>query len=129
MKKFRNPQGIHQPLGGYVHQVEITGKERLLIISGQVGMRKDGTIPEDPLEQLDLALENIFLNLRAADMELTDIVKLTFYLVGEIDTAQRRALVAAKLHGHQPCSTLVYVAGLASPAYRVEVEAWATHAE
>jgi 2-iminobutanoate/2-iminopropanoate deaminase len=129
MKKFRNPQGIHQPLGGYVHQVEITGKERLLIISGQVGMRKDGTIPEDPLEQLDLALENIFLNLRAADMELTDIVKLTYYLVGEIDTSKRRALVAAKLHGHQPCSTLVYVAGLASPAYRVEVEAWATHAE
>ncbi len=129
MKKFRNPQGIHQPLGGYVHQVEITGKERLLIISGQVGMRKDGTIPEDPLEQMDIALENIFQNLRAADMEVTDIVKLTYYLVGEIDTSKRRALAAAKLHGHQPCSTLIYVAGLASPAYRVEVEAWATHAE
>ena len=129
MKKFRNPQGIHQPLGGYVHQVEITGKERLLIISGQVGMRKDGTIPEDPLEQMDLALENILQNLRAADMEVTDIVKLTYYLVGEIDTSRRRALAAAKLHGHQPCSTLIYVAGLASPAYRVEIEAWAARAE
>jgi enamine deaminase RidA (YjgF/YER057c/UK114 family) len=78
---------------------------------------------------MDLALENIFQNLRAADMEVTDIVKLNYYLVGEIDTSRRRALAAAKLQGHQPCSTLVYVAGLASPAYKVEIEAWAARAE
>jgi enamine deaminase RidA (YjgF/YER057c/UK114 family) len=92
-------------------------------------MRQDGTIPEDPLEQIDLALENIFRNLRAANMDVKDIVKLTYYLVGEIDTLKRRELVASKLHGHQPCSTLLYVAALASPQLRVEIEAWASHAE
>lgn len=40
-------------------------------------------MPEDPLEQLDLALENLSHNLQAADMGMDDIGKLTFYLVGE----------------------------------------------
>ena len=101
----------------------------MLVLSGQVGMRLDGTVPEDPIEQMDVALENIFLNLQAANMGVGDIIKLTFYLVGEIDTAKRREIVLSKLQGHQPCSTLLYVAGLASPIYKVEIDAWASRAE
>ncbi|NJC97765.1 MAG: RidA family protein, partial [Anaerolineae bacterium] len=123
MKEFRNPRDVHKPIGSYSHQIEITGNERMLILSGQVGMREDGTVPEDPLEQIDVALENILRNLRLADMDVEDIVKLTYYLVGEVDTQKRRELVASRLQGHQPCSTLLYVAGLASPAFRVESDA------
>lgn len=101
----------------------------MLILSGQVGMREDGSVPEDPLGQIDAALENILRNLRAAKMDVKDIVKLTYYLVGEIDTTKRRELVAAKLQGHKPCSTLVYVAALASPMYKVEIDAWASRAD
>lgn len=128
MKQSRNPETVHKPLGRYSHQIEIH-HERMLILSGQVGMRLDGTIPEDPLEQLDLALENIFHNLHAANMDVTDIVKLTYFLVGEIDTVKRRELVASKLQGHEPCSTLLHVAGLASPQLRVEIDAWASRAD
>jgi enamine deaminase RidA (YjgF/YER057c/UK114 family) len=129
VKQVRNPEDIHQPVGSYSHQIEIAGNERLLVISGQVGMREDGTVPEDALEQIDLAFENIFRNLRAANMDVQDIIKLTYYLVGQIDTTKRRELTLAKLQGHQPCSTLLYVAGLASPAFRVEIDAWASRAE
>lgn len=129
MKEFRNPQDVHAPLGAYSHQIEVKGNERLLVISGQVGMRQDGTVPEDPLEQIDVAFENIFRNLRAAGMDVRDLIKITYYLVGEIDTAQRREVVVSKLQGHQPCSTLLYVAGLASPVYKVEIDAWASRAE
>lgn len=128
MKASRNPQDAHQPLGAYIHQIELTGDERLLVISGQVGMHADGTVPEDPLEQIDVAFENIFRNLRLAGMDVKDIVKLTYYLVGEIDTAKRREVVMSKLQGHLPCSTLVYVAALASPQFRVEIDAWASRA-
>ena len=128
MKDFRNPQDVHKPLGSYSHHIEISN-ERLLVISGQVGMRQDGTLPEDPFEQIDLAFENIFRNLRAANMDVKDIIKLTYYLVGEIETAKRREVVLSKLQGHQPCSTLLYVAALASPAFRVEIDAWASRAE
>jgi len=126
VKEFRNPQDVHQPLGSYSHQIEVSGPERLLVISGQVGMREDGTIPADPFEQIDLAFENIFRNLRAANMDVEDIIKITYYLVGEIDTVKRREVVLSKLKGHQPCSTLLYVAALASPAFRVEIDAWAS---
>ena len=129
MKEFRNPQNVHQPLGSYSHQVEIQGNERMLVMSGQVGMREDGTVPEDPIEQMDVALENIFRNLQAADMEVKDIIKLTYYLVGEIDSAKRRELVVSKLQGHKPCSTLLYVAALASPIYKVEIDAWAARSD
>jgi len=128
MKEFRNPQNIHQPLGSYNHQIEISGSERILVLSGQVGMREDGTVPDDPIEQIDIALEDIFRNLQAANMGVKDIIKLTYYLVGEIDTAKRRELVASKLQGHTPCSTLLYVASLVSPIYKVEIDAWASRA-
>ena len=129
MKEFRNPQNIHAPLGSYSHQIEITGNEHMLVLSGQVGMREDGTVPDDPIEQIDVALENIFHNLQAANMDMKDIIKLTYYLVGEMDTTKRRELVAAKLQGHKPCSTLLYVAGLASPIYKVEIDAWASRVD
>lgn len=129
MKEFRNPQDVHEPVGSYSHQIEIKGNERLLVISGQVGMREDGTVPGDPLEQIDLAFENIIRNLRAAGMDVSDLIKITYYLAGEIDTAKRREIILSRLQGHQPCSTLLYVAGLASPIYKVEIDAWASRAE
>jgi enamine deaminase RidA (YjgF/YER057c/UK114 family) len=129
MKEFRNPQDVHEPVGSYSHQVELRGNERLLVISGQVGMREDGTVPEDPLEQIDVAFENILRNLRAAGMDVKDLIKITYYLVGEIDTAKRREVILSKLQGHRPCSTLLYVAGLASPVYKVEIDAWASRVE
>ncbi len=89
-------------------------------------MKQDATVPEDPIEQLDLVFENILRNLQSAGMEMKDLIKVNYYLVGEWDTVKRRELVASKLAGHKPCSTLVYVAALASPIYKVEVEAWAS---
>jgi 2-iminobutanoate/2-iminopropanoate deaminase len=129
MKEFRNPQEIHKPVGAYTHQIEIRGNERLLVISGQVGVRMDGTVPEDQIEQLDMALENILHNLHAANMDVKDIIKLNYYLVGESDMAKRREVVSARLQGHQPCSTLVFVSALANPMLLVEIEAWASRSE
>jgi 2-iminobutanoate/2-iminopropanoate deaminase len=128
MKEFRNPVDIHTPLGSYSHQIEVSN-ERMLVIAGQVGMRQDGSIPDDPYEQIEHAFDNIIRNLRAADMDIQDLIKITYYLVGEFDTAKRREIVLAKLQGHQPCSTLLYVAALAGPQFRVEIDAWASRAE
>lgn len=129
MKESRNPQEIHEPVGSYVHQIEVKGNERLLIISGQVGMNQDGTVPGDPYDQLGIAFDNIVRNLHAANMEVKDIIKINWYLVGEFDAVKRRELILSKLQGHKPCSTLVYVAALAAPIYRVEIEAWASRAD
>ena len=126
MKQARNPETVHAPLGRYVHQIEVSGESRILFLAGQVGIALDGSVPLDPVEQLGLALENIVRNLEAAGFETTDLVKLTTYVVGEMDAAGRRAQLDRALGTHLTTSTLVYVAALASPDYKVEVDAWAT---
>lgn len=122
----RNPESIHPPLGVYSHQVEVKTGSRLLTISGQVGRTPEGRVPDDPIEQVSIALENIRRNLVEAGMDVADVIKLNWYVVGQIDLDRRREVMSAWLGGHAaPASTLVYVAGLVSPEYRVEIEAWA----
>lgn len=128
MKQFRNPDGIHRPLANYTHQVEVTD-ERLLFLSGQVGIDAAGHVPDRAAEQLDLALANLLANLRAAGMQVTDLIKLTLYLVGdELDSASRGAVLRARLGEHAPCMTLVRVAGLASLQLKVELDGFAASA-
>lgn len=123
MKIFRNPSTVHPPQGMYTHQVEIMGPGRLLILSGQVGARPDGSLPDDPIEQLDNVLDNIGNNLAAAGMGFEDVLKITYYLVGDFDVPRLREKMRERFQGHTPCSTMLFVSRLASPAYRVEIEA------
>lgn len=128
MKQPRNPDTIHPPVGRYVHQIEVSGESRMLFMAGQVGKELDGTVPSDPVDQLDLALQNVLRNLEAAEFEVTDLVKITTYVVGELDAARRRAVIERLLGDHVSTSTLVFVQRLAAPAYLVEVDAWAVRA-
>ncbi|AUS88714.1 RidA family protein [Lysinibacillus sp. YS11] len=125
MKIARNPQNIHPPVAPYVHQIEVTGPQRWLTLSGQIGMIADGSIPEDAIAQLKIALENIKRNLDSADMEVQDITKLVFYLVGDMDAIQRKEIISDFFGEHLPCTTLMYVVALATPALKVEIDAWA----
>jgi enamine deaminase RidA (YjgF/YER057c/UK114 family) len=128
MKQVRNPDDVHPPMAAYAHQIELSPDERLLAMSGQLGVRPDGSLPADGVEQLDVALDNVSRNLAAAGMSTEDLVKLTFYVVGEMDPAARREVFVRRLGTHTPCMTLVVVAGLATPELRVEVDAWASRA-
>lgn len=125
MKISRNPDSIHNPVAPYVHQIEVTGPNRWLNLSGQLGMRIDGTVPENPLEQLQLALENVKKNLDAAEMEIKDLTKMVFYLVGDFEAELRRKIIGDFLGEHLPCTTMIYVVALAAPSFKVEIDAWA----
>jgi 2-iminobutanoate/2-iminopropanoate deaminase len=128
MKQARNPETIHPPVGRYVHQIEVSGESRMLFLSGQVGKELAGSVPPDPVDQLDVALQNVLQNLAAADFEVTDLVKITTYVVGEMDPARRRAVIERLLGDHVTTSTLVFVPSLAAPEYKVEIDAWAVRA-
>jgi 2-iminobutanoate/2-iminopropanoate deaminase len=129
MKHARNPHDVHPPLAAYTHQIELSGPERLLILSGQIGARPDGSVPSDPLDQLDVAWDNIERNLQAAGMQTNDLVKLTLYLVGDIDATHRREALARRLGDHKPCMTLLVVTALAAPHLKIEIDAWASRTE
>ena len=125
MKQARNPDSIHAPIGRYVHQIEVSGESRMLFLSGQVGLDMDGTVPKDPVAQLRVALENVLANLDAAGFEPQDLVKLTTYVVGEMDPAGRRAELDRLLGSHVTTSTLIFIPALAAPEFKVEIDAWA----
>jgi enamine deaminase RidA (YjgF/YER057c/UK114 family) len=97
----------------------------MLFMSGQVGKELDGSVPADPVDQLDVALQNVLHNMDAAGYAVTDLVKITTYVVGDIDAARRREVIERRLGDHISTSTLVYVTKLAAPEYLVEVDAWA----
>lgn len=123
--QFRNPTGVHAPVAAYSHQIEVPAGARWLVLAGQVGMRPDGTLPADAAAQLEVALDNVRLNLEVAGMGIGDLVKLTTYLVGEVDPDRRRRIFSAFFGDHRPCTTLLYVSALGTPALKAEVDAWA----
>ena len=127
MKTSRNPETIAAPVGRYVHQIEIQDPQKLVFIAGQLGMRPDGSVPEDAVEQLAVALENVLGNVEAAGLETSDLVKITTYVVAgtELDHARRRAEMERLLGEVVPTSTLVFISALAGPQYKIEIDGWA----
>ena len=109
------------PAGQYTQAVEVFGATRTLYLSGQVGVAADGSIPEDCAAQTALAWRNLQAQLRAAGMEIENLVKITTIVRNPDDVAAVRAGRAAVLGSHRPASTLI-VAGLSNPAWKVEVE-------
>jgi 2-iminobutanoate/2-iminopropanoate deaminase len=77
MNVARNPATVHAPIAAYVHQFEIREPARVLLLSGQIGQRLDGSVPDDPIDQIAVAWDNLEHNLHAAEIEVADIVKRT----------------------------------------------------
>jgi enamine deaminase RidA (YjgF/YER057c/UK114 family) len=109
------------PAAAYTHAIEVTGATRTLYISGQVGVRMDGTIPDDVAEQSRLAWQNLEAQLRAAGMTLDNLVKIVTILPNHGDLAKVREGRSAVLGDRRPASTLI-VGGLADPRWKIEVE-------
>lgn len=117
-----NPPTVRQPTG-YTHAIDIRNPERWLVISGQVGMALDGTLPETGGGQIDQALANLRAVLEANGMTAANIVKLTVFLTDRSLLGAYRAARTALLGEHAPASTLLFVSGLADPRFLVEIEA------
>ena len=118
-----NPEGVHQPASSYSHAVLVTGPGRRLVISGQIGMAPDGTVPKKSGEQMDQALANIGAILAAHGMGPSNLVKMTVYLLNIGCMLHWRTHRDAFLKGHHAASTILVVSALADPRFLVEVEA------
>ena len=85
-------------------------------------MRADGNIPDDAETQAVFAWRNLLAQLRAAGMDIKNLVKITTIVRDEADISAVRTDRAAVLGSHKPASTLI-VGGLSNAAWKVEVEA------
>ncbi len=110
-----------QPAAPYSQAVEITGATRTLYLSGQVGADAQGAVPQSVEAQHRLVWRNIEAQLRAAGMGFDNLVKFTTILTDIADLPVSRTVRSEVLQHRRPASTLI-VAGLANPAWRVEIE-------
>jgi 2-iminobutanoate/2-iminopropanoate deaminase len=120
---YSNPAGVHAPLGLYSHTVTVPEGTELIFLSGQLGVRPDGSVPTTMEEQADQVFGNIIALLKAHGLEATSIVKLTTFMVAGHDGDAVRAARLKHLGSHRPASTAVFVSQLVDRAWFVEVDA------
>lgn len=126
MIRLWTPSTMPQPASRYSQVALAEGVTRRLEISGQVGAHPDGTLAEGLADQLDTALANVDRALAAAGMGRANLMKITVYLT-ENSPEAIATYRARRDHwvgsAPAPAATLLVVAGLASPALVVEVDA------
>ncbi|MCS5574575.1 MAG: RidA family protein, partial [Pseudomonadales bacterium] len=92
-------------------------------LSGTVGIRPDGSVPADVVEQFEVAMQNLDGALRAAGGRPENIVKVQVFLIDVNDREKINPIRQAYFGEHRPASTLVGVPALVSPELKVEIEA------
>ena len=122
MPRFLNPATTAPPSSQYSHGVEHGREGRRLVIAGQVGLKPDGTVAEGVEAQLAQCWDNLIEVLRAAGMEVRDLVKVTIFVTVPNAIAVSRRVREQKLNGHAPAATFLQVAGLARPDFLAEIE-------
>ncbi len=126
MNKTLNPKSVHAPVGVYSHTVSVAPSARWVAVAGQVGVSARGVLATGIRRQAEQAFRNVLACLRENGMRKQDLVKLTVFLTDSRLITEYRAARARVLgDAVRPASTLLIVAGLASPDMLIEVEAWA----
>lgn len=117
-----NPPGVSTPQT-YAHIVK-AGK--LLFIAGQVGSTADGKLAGPAMkEQTEQVLKNLQTVLRSQGLDFSHVAKITIFTTSIAEfRAQDVSDVRGRYFGqNRPASTLVQIQQLASPDYKVEIEA------
>src|ERR1700749_1070339 len=94
-----NPPAVKAPTG-YTHAIQAFGDYLRLIISGQVGMAQDGTVPSTGEGQIAQALANLRAVLTANGMGVENIVKTTAFLTDRELLGPYRQARSAKFGDH-----------------------------
>lgn len=116
---------VAPPFGNYSHGLHFGGDVDWLVTSGQLGISKDGAIPEDVEAQAELCFRNLEAILAAASMSLSDVVRLCAYVTRREHFVHYMRVRDRFVGNPPPVSTLLIVGGFTRPEMLVEVEATA----
>ena len=121
----KSPAAVAPPMAGafYAHSVEVPAGSDWVFLSGQLGARPDGSVPETFAEQIEWCWKNIVAVLAESGMGVADLVKVTTFLTDRSQRAKNAEVRARYLGEVRPAQTLLFVSGLTLPEYLVEVEA------
>jgi len=120
--KIVNPDTVVKPASRYAQGVVHGAAAERMVISGQLGLRPDGSL-EDGLEaQMERAWRNLFGVMAAAGFELEHLIRATIYVTVPGQVAVYRRIRDRLFDGHLCANTYIEVAGLAAPEFLVEIE-------
>jgi enamine deaminase RidA (YjgF/YER057c/UK114 family) len=94
-----------------------------VLVSGTAPVWPDGSCDPDPEVQAGRCIEIIAKALEKAGAGLADVVRTRQYIVSADDAEAVGRAHAAVFRDIRPASTMVLVAGLLDPRWRVEIEA------
>ena len=123
-----NPNAIHPPFAAYAHGVEIPAGARVVFCSGQLGIGRDGIVPEDVESQARLCFRAIAAILGEASMTLHDLIRINAYVASAQYLGGYMKVRDEFVSNPPPASTLLIVQGFARPEFKVEIEAVAARA-
>lgn len=109
------------PFSRYSQAVAVSADAELIFMSGQVGVDLDGKLAQGDLAQHQQTWRNILGLLDAEGLSPHDIVEITTYITNQDSVPICRQARDDVLDGAAPASTLLVVAGLADPAWTVEI--------
>jgi enamine deaminase RidA (YjgF/YER057c/UK114 family) len=117
-----NPtKGVYATGGDWVHALEVRGAQRMLFVSGTMGLRPDFTAPPTLDEQLECVWNNLQAILASAGMTVDNIVRLTSYL-RDASYAEANARARINALGTRRIPTTAIVAQTLDPDWLVELE-------
>jgi 2-iminobutanoate/2-iminopropanoate deaminase len=111
------------------HGTEVPANARILFCNGQVGARLDGTVPDDPLEQIEVIFERIRAILAASNMTFEDVVKFTVYVRDKSILDDYFRVRGRFMGDHNPPATLLVVNKFPRSGVEVEIETIAAKAD
>ena len=117
-----NAPDAPQPAGGYAQAMEVSGASRILYVSGQIPVTVDGAVPERFEDQARLCWANVIAQMRAADMTLDNLVKVTIFLSDRKYIADYRKVRLEVLQGRQIGLTTI-ITGIFDEKWLLEIEA------
>ena len=120
-----SPDGIAPPFARYAHGVEVPAGARLIYTSGQLGLDRNGQVPESVEAQADICFGSIDAILSAAGAGRAHVVRINAFVTDRVHMAGYMASRDRWLASvdRLPASTLVIVSGFTRPEFKVEVEA------
>jgi 2-iminobutanoate/2-iminopropanoate deaminase len=122
MARPLSPASVRPPFGRYSHGVEVPPGARLVVTSGQLGIRPDETVPDDVSAQAELCFRAVAAILAEADMTFADVIRINAFVTRREDFPAYMSVRDRWVSDPLPASTLVIVGGFTRPEFKVEVE-------
>ena len=116
-----NASDAPQPVGGYSQAVDLLGINRIVVVSGQIPVTADGRVPESFEEQARQAWANLIAQLKAADMTLDNLVKVTIFLSDRKYIPEYRRVRQDVLAG-RPIALTTIITGIFDEQWLLEIE-------